>query len=288
MFQVFSPRSLIVGLCALTSMNYASGQSTVPAPTNLQLERTVKLTEAFNATTTTVPPSLATALASGAMEIREQINYNGTMLAEAMFAVTPGSPSPTVLNTLPAQSLITTTQIAVDRVYVATLPSAAMLFTGTIVSNQPASPFGNLTGAPASLSFAYAGDKSAKFTGIVTTAAGIVTSYSATGVGNINYPPVTPPVGPGTGPQIVITPPTQTAFMKFLTLDASATKDAQNLPMTFVWRSVNKSVAIAYPNNAVVSVQLTEGAGDYIFEVTVTDTAGNIAKATTTISYVGR
>ncbi len=287
MIQIISARFFLAGLCAVGAANSAWGQTPPAAPTYLQLERTVKPTEALNATTIAIPPALAPALASGSMEIREQINYNGTMLAEAMFVVTTGSTSPTVLTTLPQQSLITTTQIVVDRVYVAATPLATMMFVGTVVSNQPASPFGNLTGVPASLSFAYSGDKTAKFTSIVTTSAGIVTSYSSAGVGVLNFPPVPPPVIPAIGPQIVITPANQTAFMKFQTLDASATTDPNGLPMSFVWRSVNKSVAFANPNNAVVSVQLTEGAGDYIFEVTVTNTAGNSAKATTTISYVG-
>jgi len=269
-------------------MNAALGQTVTTAPNTLQIERTVKVMDAFNANKTVIPAAFAVAVNSGALEIREQMNYNGTMLAVAMFIATPGSVSPTVLGTLMPQNLLSVTQIAVDKVYVTAGPAATMLFTGKTVSNQPVSVYGDLTGSLASLSFGYSGDKTAQFTNIVSVAAGMVASYSATGVGNINFPPpVTPPSGTGTGPQIVITPAYQMASIKFLTLDASATTDAQGLPMTFVWRAVNKSVAIANPNNAVVSIQLSEGAGDYVFEVTVTDTAGVIAKATTTISYVG-
>ena len=244
--------------------------------------------EAFSSATVTWPQALTAAIASGSMEIREQLNYNGANLSLALFAVTPGAASPTVLTSLPLQSLITTTQIMVDRTYASSTPSQSVLVAGTVVSSQPKSPYGDLTGAPASLSFSYVIGKPAKYTSIVSTIAGIVTSYSASATGTLTFPPPpVPPPGAGTGPQIVITPPNQMASIKFLTLDASATTDAQKLSMTFSWRCINKSVAISGQNSAVANVQLSEGAGDYIFELTVTDTAGVVAKATTIISYVG-
>ena len=39
MSKVFFPRCFIAGLCAVSSMNFAWGQTPAPAPTTFQIER---------------------------------------------------------------------------------------------------------------------------------------------------------------------------------------------------------------------------------------------------------
>src|ERR1700732_4413330 len=66
-------------------------------------ERTLSLTNVLTTVTPTAPASLLAALAAGAIEIREQTNYNpqSNVLTSTVFVVPTGSPNPTNLASLP-------------------------------------------------------------------------------------------------------------------------------------------------------------------------------------------
>jgi hypothetical protein len=58
--------------------------------------------------------------------------------------------------------------------------------------------------------------------------------------------------------------------------------------VTYSWRTVGKSAAIIGPTTATPSVQFAEGFGEYTFEVTARDAAGNTATGQVKVQYVGR
>jgi hypothetical protein len=61
---------------------------------------------------------------------------------------------------------------------------------------------------------------------------------------------------------------------------------AGNNPLTFYTTSRNTAAVVLNPTSATPSVQLSEGLGDYFFDVVVTDSKGNKATATIDIRYV--
>jgi hypothetical protein len=153
---------------------------------------------------------------------------------------------------------------------------------GTMASNSPVSPYGNLTGAAASLAIGYTADTPAKITNVVLTIAGSAVEYSGAGQGTLTFvqPATAPPTS--TAPQIVVNSPTS-VFQKIADLDASLTTSA-NLPLAFLWEPVTGNSDIAHATSAKALAYLNGGFGAYTFKLTVTDAKGNIATQTVTIN----
>ncbi len=98
--------------------------------------------------------------------------------------------------------------------------------------------------------------------------------------------PVTPPGG--TPPTIVIAGGnTLTVTERHFSIDASGSfSPSGNNPLTYSWSSSNTNpAAILNPTSAITNVQLNGPSGNYIFNLTVTDSKGNSATATITILF---
>ena len=98
--------------------------------------------------------------------------------------------------------------------------------------------------------------------------------------------PTTPPGG--TPPTIVVAGGnTLTVTERHFSIDASGSfSPSGNNPLTYSWSASNTNpVAILNPTSAVVNVQLNGPSGNYIFNLTVTDSKGNTATATITVLF---
>ena len=84
---------------------------------------------------------------------------------------------------------------------------------------------------------------------------------------------------------MVLTPANQTVNIREVTLDASKSTDPNCLALTFQWSVVGgANVSLLHGNSAVATAQLGDnGPNTYMFTVTVTNSAGQGATATTTI-----
>jgi hypothetical protein len=270
-------------LASVTSIP-AAAQPQAP-PTAFTLERTVSFTGVLGPATPNLSSNVAAALAAGALELREQLNYNVStgILTETAFTVAPGSPSPAQLISLPAGSLLSGYQLSVDKVYAT---ATAVQVVGTIYSNPQPSPFGSLAGAPAAFSFGYG--TAGSFTNLVEAAANIAVVYSATASGVITFPPVVTPPAPGSTPTVVISPASGNVAQKFFSLDGSKSTDPNGLPLSFAWTESGPTASITGANTATPSVQLVGGSGIYVFTLTVTNSKGISASGSVSLSYVGR
>ena len=75
--------------------------------------------------------------------------------------------------------------------------------------------------------------------------------------------------------------------VRLLDLDLSGSSSpAGNNPLTFFTTSRSTSAVVLNPTSPTPSVQLSEGFGDYFFDVVVTDSKGNQAVATIDVQYV--
>jgi len=88
-------------------------------------------------------------------------------------------------------------------------------------------------------------------------------------------------------PTVTIKTAETTTTQKQVQLTAVAS-DPNGLELKYQWRVVSGSAAKIHGTTPVVDFQLAQGAGAYVFEVTVTNTAGLSATATITINYIGR
>jgi hypothetical protein len=88
-------------------------------------------------------------------------------------------------------------------------------------------------------------------------------------------------------PSVHIETAETTTTQRQVRLTAVAT-NAGGGPLTYQWHVVTKSAGKIHGNTAVADFQLAEGAGAYVFEVTVTNAAGLSATASITINFVGR
>ena len=122
------------------------------------------------------------------------------------------------------------------------------------------------------------------------------TTYTCTATGNgpadiktlvvtVTPVPVKPPAGPP--PVIVIKGgPVIETNVRQVTLDASGTTSPSGLPLTFSWVSRNGQAAILNPSSPTPIVQTSQLIGDYYFDLTVTDSAGQSATATVIVRLV--
>jgi len=147
------------------------------------------------------------------------------------------------------------------------------MLTGTVGTNSPASPFGNLTGAPVAVGIGYTKDNPPKVTDVTIMVAGSVIEFSPAALGTLAFVQPPAPPGPANAPQIVISSPTS-VFFSIADLDASASTTA-NPPLTFLWTVVAGNADIAHQDQAKALAYLIGGKGSYTFKVTVTDAKGN-------------
>lgn len=285
---------LILGLLAVT---VPAGAQTL---TSLTMERVLSLSSAQSTLTSNLPASVLASLASGALEIHEQINYNpqASTLTSTFFLTPAGSTPPTNLGTVPGSSILAIVSITPDKIYVT---KSAVQIVG-LISQSNAPLFGSATyqGVPATFSFGYTTDTPPKIHDVIDTVAGVAVAYtaSATGTFTIVQPPSTGGGG-GSGSGVTIsvigpgstTPGTsfQTA-VNLVTLNASGSTSSNAGALTYAWSIPmgQPSAVISYPggNTAMPLIQLSSGKQTYTINVTVTDATGATATSTITIQFI--
>ncbi len=273
--------------------------SSVPAGaqtlTALSLERTIALNNILTTITPSIPASLLASLAGGALEVREQSNYNPQQntLTDTVFVVPTGAPNPTNLLFLPNSALVAQTTLSIDRIYLSSKPAPSVLFVGTI-SQSTATPYGNYLGATADFSFGYTTDTPPKIQNVIETIAGTIVLYSASSGGTFT---ITQPPTPGGGVTsgIVVTvngqtgaKPNFTTTLSTLVLSASATS-ANPGALTYSWTPAPGSPSFSITGGSTSTVNVTLGTGKgvtYTLLLTVTDSTGATSTSTITILFI--
>ena len=280
------PLSLTVAVLAVGTSSSTQGQTL----TALTLERTLQLN---NVLTTRTPADMSTttvaALSAGALEMREQLNYNPALntLTSTLFVVPASAPNPTNLNQLPFGSFVGSSTMSIDKIYIASTPYNSVEFMGT-VSHSTDSPYGNYMGAFETFSFGFTSDRPPAIRDVIETYSGAVVIYTPSSTGNFTI--VRPAVlNGGTNLSININglttnTPAFTTAINQITLDASGSTPAN---ATFTWSVVSGSAAISFPDGktSVANVQLASGKMTYVLKLTVMDSKGATSIATVTINF---
>jgi hypothetical protein len=271
--------TLLTGL-VLSSVP-AVAQSTLTA---LSVERTLTLSNVLSTITPNIPANVLAAIASGALEVREQTQYNAqqSTLTSTVFVVPVGSPTPTSLSQLPVTSIIAITAISTTNIAITSKPTPAVFISGPI-SQSSVTPFGNYIGATGSYSFGYTTDTPPKINNVIEVVAGTIVIYSPAGTGTftITTPGGGSTGGGGTGVAIVVngsssaTPNFQTTTNQII-LDASKSTSSNAGALTYTWTITQGSAGISFPNGntSIANVQLGSGKITYIITLKVTDATG--------------
>jgi hypothetical protein len=247
----------------------------------------------------TIPAEILQAIQGGAQEIRHSVTYTASTrsLSVRTFLVAPGSPNPTP----PAAQTagIERYDVNVESIL---WPSTTVVPPGTnpgsfVINGRiaggavPSLVFRDLANSLFVHAVGYSGTTPRTFNNVTTVVAGRYAIYAPEGRGTLTFS--TDP-GPGPGPdgnQPPVVNPTAgqnaTTALPQIQLSAGAT-DPEGDTLTYSWRFVGKSASIIGPTTATPSVQFGEGFGSYVFEVTVTDSAGNFTTGQVTVMYVGR
>jgi len=315
--------SLAAALALAVTPAFAQGtgtgtdnQTCTTAPTgitSLSFERSLALNNLVSTAniSNNLNPVLLGQLASGALEAREQLNYNAATktLNSLLFAMAPGSTMPTAQNTIPGNQQIANYSILVDNVYFSCAPVPNVLMAGRISSTGQNNPYGaNLNGAPVAVSFGYTTATPPQINNVVVVIAGVVSAYSAAGTGTLGLQTTATPGGPGPGngggPVITVAGGVdQITSQRQMSLPFTAV-DPTNTQVTYAvtqptdgmanvpgcedaTRQCTLEAVISDQNTNNPIVTFSSGRGDYLFLVTATNAAGVATTQVVRIRYVG-
>ncbi len=274
----------------------AEAQTQPKTLTTLNAERTIALSGVLTTATPDLPANVLAAVASGALEIREQLNYNAqqNLLTSTYFTVAPGSPSPTNLVQINFGSILASVTLTPDKIYFGTTPGLSVMMVGTI-SSGGVTLFGNFSSAPAVFSFGYTTDSPPKINNVTELIAGTAVVFSPAATGTFTITGGTTGGGGGTPTVSVkvtgpggVTSDTNTfqTFSSNLTLDASQSTSKNAGALTYLWVPAPgyPTVGIIGGTTATPTFTLIARAV-YQFNLTVTDSTGVTGTATVTVQY---
>ena len=285
--------SLLSGLLTLALPVVAQTPRTAPQPTLAALmeESAVPLANIEASQAASIVPNVLAAIQAGALEIRQSVQYDPAQakLQFTGFLVAAGAPLPTPFSEQPL-NLIWSYSAQVSRVQVTVKPRNSFAFGGTITAAR-VSPFGDLVGAPVTISASYVmppnGGAVTQFGMVATSIAGTANVHSASGAGQAKIDVPTPftvlPVAIA-GPKGTLR--TTAAFQ----LDGTQSSDPTGGAITYRWIFVpvsGQTVTLTGEMSATPGVILPDSAyGDYQFVLMVINSAGLTSTDTVTIGYV--
>jgi uncharacterized protein (TIGR03437 family) len=186
--------AIVIGAVTLEAQTTCT--TAPPGVQSLFIEHTIQSSDIESTYNTDLSATTLASLASGELEIREQLLYNpqSNSLTSTIFLVPPGSTIPTPASVDITSMTLASYTISIDRVYSSCNPYPNLMFAGTITSSAggAAAPNGiynvKLSGTPAAVSLGYHTGNPPQFNNIVTLFAGLVVSYSQVAYGTLAFP----------------------------------------------------------------------------------------------------
>jgi hypothetical protein len=163
----------------------------------------------------------------------------------------------------------------------------SLTFIGSVSQVLGQSPFGLSSGSPVFYSFGYStSGTTTTFRNVTLVVPGQLTTFIASARGTLAFDEGDE--GPPTGDLQANAGPDFATGQSEVTLDAVLSTIPPGTTVTYRWRSVSGAGNVLDPNSAQTRVQLAGNAGDYVFELTITDSSGNTSSDQVRVTYTGR
>ena len=182
---------LTIGLLAFVSPGVAlRAQNTEHGVGDFMVERVLTLTSVVAPTPPSFPDAVLAGLQNGVIEIHQRFTYNSAqrLLDQLAFVVPANSPVP-----FPDPSSAPVGDhyiIQVESASIASQPAPSVILAGHAIQNDVPTPWGNVSGAGVTLTFAYtAAGASVKFGAILESVSPLYGLYSASGAGALSLEP---------------------------------------------------------------------------------------------------
>jgi hypothetical protein len=281
-----------LGLLLPCGVAHAQTPETTPELTALSYEATLPFTSIGFAGIPAIPPNVAQAIQAGALEIRQSVQYapNSKTLRVRHFLVAPGAPNPT-----PSTAAYTPVEdylVAVRNIEHFASPHS-LLLSGTTDRVAVTSPFGPLRSNPLLLSLGYMpADEDEQghtaFNNITLVLPGRMTTYIRNVQGILSFESEGNGGGPAAGGPVADAGSDIVSAQSEITLDGSRSSAPEGETLEYEWRVVRGAAGLVNANTAMPRVQLTSNFGEYLFELTVTDSKGRTSTDAVTVTYTGR
>jgi hypothetical protein len=175
---------------ALLAISSLHAQSNGNGVGDFTIERILALTGVISPYTPNLPDAVLAGVQSGALELHQRFVYNSAERTMEQFAfVVPGN-SPLPFPDLKSATIADHYLIQIESTGVSPLPAPSVILSGHAISNDPPTPFGNITGAGVTLAFGYHGSgSSVQYGPIMEAVSPLYNLYSPTGAGALSLNP---------------------------------------------------------------------------------------------------
>jgi hypothetical protein len=154
------------------------------------IERIMALSGVISPYTPTLPDGVLAAIQNGVLEMHQRFIYSSAQRTiDQLFFVVPAN-SPLPFPNPPSASIADHYVVQIENTGVSLLPAPSVILAGHATSNDPPTPFGNITGAGVTLTFGYHGSgSSVQFGPIMESVSPLYNLYSPAGVGSLSLTP---------------------------------------------------------------------------------------------------
>ena len=154
------------------------------------IERIMVLSGVISPYTPTLPDGVLAAIQNGVLEMHQRFIYSSAQRTiDQLFFVVPAN-SPLPFPNPPSASIADHYVVQIEHTGVSLLPAPSVILAGHATSNDPPTPFGNITGAGVTLTFGYHGSgSSVQFGPIMESVSPLYNLYSPAGVGSLSLTP---------------------------------------------------------------------------------------------------
>jgi hypothetical protein len=184
-------QSIIIGTLAALLSGAASLQAQNPVG-DFTIERILALSGVISPYTPSLPDPVLAGIQNGVLEIHQRFIYSSAERTMEQFAFVVPANSPLPFPDLHSATIADHYLVQIESTGISSLPSPSVILSGHATSNDPPTPFGNITGAGVTLAFGYRGaGASVQYGPIMESVSPLYNLYSPTGAGSLSLNPTT-------------------------------------------------------------------------------------------------